>query len=144
MNLTKHLYLAGFCSLLLCGCGTMQNKTELLAKPGMEKQSELFPGSTFKPYSKVIKSYGSSWQVVNPERNPVFFTVFQGQKLDPEGIYKLQLRVVGQEGSRILLTGSEYSKGKIIKGHILLNLVTLILLFMTYGFQLFCICFLQF
>ena len=89
MSLKNHLYLAGVCSLLLCGCGTMQYKTELLAQPGMEKQSDLFPGSTFQPFSRVIKPYGSSWQIVNPERNSVFFTVFQGQKLDPEGIYRV-------------------------------------------------------
>ena len=124
MSLKNHLYLAGVCSLLLCGCGTMQYKTELLAQPGMEKQSDLFPGSTFQPFSRVIKPYGSSWQIVNPERNSVFFTVFQGQKLDPEGIYRVQLRFIGQEGTRFLLSGSEFSNGKIIKNQILLNLVS--------------------
>ncbi|MBE6406735.1 MAG: hypothetical protein E7040_12050 [Lentisphaerae bacterium] len=117
----KSLPIIMMAAALLSGCSTMEKKTELLATPGMEKQSDLFPGEYFQPFSKVIKPYDSAWLVVNPEKEPVFYTVFQGMKLDPTGIYKLQMRFVGQEGTRLIISGSEYSNGKIIKNHILLN-----------------------
>ena len=117
----KSLPIIMMAAALLSGCSTMEKKTELLAVPGMEKQSDLSSGEYFQPFSKVIKPYGSAWLVVNPDKEPVFYTVFQGVKLDPTGIYKLQMRFVGQEGTRLIVSGSELSNGKIIKNHILLH-----------------------
>ncbi|MBQ9772130.1 MAG: hypothetical protein IJW23_09945 [Lentisphaeria bacterium] len=119
ISLKKIFYPAVLGTLLLCGCRTPE-KIELLAMPGMEKQSDLFD-EFFLPFSKVIKPYGSAWLVVNPDRALVFYTVFQGVQLDPAGIYKLQMSFVGQEGTHLIIGGSELSNGKITKNHVLLK-----------------------
>lgn len=108
-------------SMLLCGCAATPEKIDLFAAPGMEKQNDLFPGKLFQPYSKVIKPYGKSYLLKNPDQMPVFYMVFQGVTLQPNDVYELKMRYIGQEGIRFLISGSEYFNGAIQKNHVLLN-----------------------
>lgn len=78
----------------ICGCSTNTGKTDLLASPGLEVQSEHFPGSTFMPYSKMIVPAESGWLVKNPSEKTAVFAVLKGITLDPNGIYELRMRVM--------------------------------------------------
>ena len=96
-------------------------KYNLFALPGLEKETELFKGEFFQPFSKSIIPYSSGWLVKNPDRKKCIFVVSQPMKLDPNAIYELKMRFAGQEGLRLLVTGSEYKNSKHIKSNILLN-----------------------
>ena len=115
-----------FIPILICLTvnAAAEEKIDLLSKPGMETQTKLFPGSTFQPYSRMIVPYKSSWLVKNPKKEPVIFSVFQGVTLDSASVYELKMRYIGQEGNRLIVSGSEYGKGKILKGNVLLNTVS--------------------
>ncbi|MBR7145485.1 MAG: hypothetical protein IKD10_11160 [Lentisphaeria bacterium] len=108
----------------ICGCSTNTGKTDLLAFPGLEVQSEHFPGSTFMPYSKMIVPAESGWLVKNPSEKTAVFAVLKGITLDPDGIYELRMRYVGREKTRLFINGAEYKNGSIFKKNILLNTVS--------------------
>ena len=117
----KKLFLSIPLLLILCGCAVTEEKINLLASPGMETQTELFPHSTFLPYSKVFKSYKSAWLVKNPAQQQALFSVLRGVKLDSNGIYELRMRYSGQERDRFILHGYELKNGEIKKAQVLLN-----------------------
>ncbi len=124
MTIVKRLIFAVPVFLLFSGCAVTEKKINLLTEPGLEKQTALFYGDRFQPFSKMISPCKSGWLVKNPEKVPVIFSVFKGQPLDPTGIYELKMRYVGQEGIRLIVCGSEYGKEKIQKNNILLNTVS--------------------
>ena len=122
VSATGQLLLAVLCPVLLCGCsGIVPDKIDLLATPGAEKLSEM---PHFRPFSEIVKPYGSSWLITNPDREQHIVTALSGVKLDPTGIYELKMRYAGQEGTRLILNGLEYGDGKIIKRNTLLNTVS--------------------
>ena len=120
----KKLFLSIPLLLVLCGCAVTEEKINLLSHPGMETQTELFPGSIFLPYSKVFKPYKSARLVKNPSRQQAFFSVLNGVKIDSNGIYELRMRYSGQERDRIILNGYELKNGKVLKKNVLLNTTT--------------------
>ena len=120
----KKKYLFFLPVVLFCGCTGTGEKTDLLSSPGMEVQTSAFPGKTFQPYSRVMIRDNAGWLVRNPGKMPVFFVVFQGVSLDAEGIYELNMRYVGLEGTRLIISGSEFNGETYLKGLVLMNTVS--------------------
>ena len=116
----KHIYLFLPLMLILCGCASTE-KIDLLAQTGLEEPNEHFSASTFLPFSQAVAPSELGYWIKNPKAQPALLTVFNGVSLEQKGIYELVMRYVGHERLRLIISGSEYQNGKILKKDVLLN-----------------------